>query len=259
MLGFAFEGLDGVGRRRTTDRRGHPVDVSGLKIRNDAGDEVTFNGPKELAAVLTDISVVQRCVGQKWLTFALQQALPGGGDAVPTNDGQLDGVQAAFKASGLDIRALIAAVVQTQAFLASAGGNPDGGADAGAGDASTDIGPLPEGCAMAPTILVACTGCHNAQAAPAFGGLDMATPGWEKKLVGAPPAAGAPGTNACNKSLNYLNRTQPATGLFLDKLKATPPCGAQMPLATVAAPLSATEMACVQKWANNVVAGGTGQ
>ncbi|HEX3694310.1 MAG TPA: hypothetical protein VH374_02880 [Polyangia bacterium] len=54
-------------------------------------------------------------------------------------------------------------------------------------------------------------------------------------------------------------RSQPATGLFLDKLKATPPCGAQMPLATVAAPLSATEMACVQKWANNIVGGGTGQ
>ena len=27
---------------------------------------------------------------------------------------------------------------------------------------------------------------------------------------------------------------QPATGLFLDKLKASPPCGAQMPLAAVA-------------------------
>lgn len=112
---------------------------------------------------------------------------------------------------------------------------------------------------MAPTILVACRGCHDAQAAPAFGGLDMATPGWERKLVGAPPPAGAPGTNACNKSLNYLNRTQPATGLFLDKLKASPPCGAQMPLAAVAPPLSASELACVQKWANNVVAGGAGQ
>ena len=110
---------------------------------------------------------------------------------------------------------------------------------------------------MAPTIFNGCISCHNPQTAPAFGSLDMFTPGWERKLVGAPPPAGAPGTNACNKNLNYLNRTQPATGLFLDKLKASPPCGAQMPLA--APPLSASQLECIQKWANNVVAGGPGQ
>jgi hypothetical protein len=165
--------------------------------------------------------------------------------------------------SGLDLRALIAAVTETEAFLAPAGSKADGGTDAGASDGGVVSGPLPEGCAMSPTIFNGfnggCISCHNAGSAPAFGGLDMVTPGWESKLVGAPPPAGAPGTNACNTHLNYLNRTQPATGLLLDKLKASPPCGAQMPLAAVAPPLSASELACIQKWANNVVAGETGQ
>jgi hypothetical protein len=102
--------------------------------------------------------------------------------------------------------------------------------------------------------------CHAAAASSVFGGFDMTTTGWQKKLVGEmPPAQTAANMNKCGgMGLVYLKAgMQPAQGLFLDKLTmATPPCGVQMPMS--AAPLSADELACVQKWANNIVGGGSG-
>ncbi|HEY2902633.1 MAG TPA: hypothetical protein VGL59_18755 [Polyangia bacterium] len=113
-----------------------------------------------------------------------------------------------------------------------------------------------EGCAMAAQVFSehACTTiCHVAAAAPAFAGFDMTTSGWEKRLVGAASPATAPSSSMC-KGMGriYLNRTLPATGLFLDKVKPNPPCGVQMPQAL--APLSSSEVDCIQRWANNVVA-----
>ncbi len=91
------------------------------------------------------------------------------------------------------------------------------------------------------------------QTAPAFAGFDLYKP-----LVGVGPPDGAPSSNLCKgKGLNYLNKTQPATGLLLDKLKPNPPCGEQMPYHLPG--LSASDMACMQKWANNIVAGGSGR
>jgi hypothetical protein len=93
--------------------------------------------------------------------------------------------------------------------------------------------------------------CHDANGSAA--GFNMASPGWEKAMVGKPPKGGGnPGfTSVCASSgKQYLiPNSQPAQGLFLDKLfKATPPCGNQMP--PIEPTLSAQEMACVQTWAN---------
>jgi hypothetical protein len=256
-LGLPFEGFDAIGRFRTSDNYGFPVDVSGLAVRDPAGSDITFNGPIELAKILTDHDTVQRCFGRYWLMYALDRAVRS------TEERDLDAIQTAFKSSGLDLRALIAAVITTDAFLA-----PPEPADAGSGDANdgsisipSDSDAFPEGCATASQIFAShgCTTlCHRPAASASVGGFDMVTPGWEHRLVGAGPLASAPDTSLCkNEGLVYLNKTQPATGLFLDKLKPNPPCGLRMPSASP--PLAATEIDCIQKWANNIVAGGPGQ
>jgi hypothetical protein len=93
--------------------------------------------------------------------------------------------------------------------------------------------------------------CHDAKGSAA--GFDMKTAGWEKLLVGRPPrAGGAPGlpSQCIASGLPYLVAgSVPARGLFLDKLGPnTQPCGARMPL--VPSFLNATELDCVQRWAN---------
>jgi hypothetical protein len=118
----------------------------------------------------------------------------------------------------------------------------------------------PPGCPQATKVFKDhCEVCHEAKASKDFGGFDMTTAGWEARLVGKGPPADAPNTNVCKSTpgLVYLQAdTQPAKGLFLDKFMATPPCGLQMP--ELPPKLNATELACMQAFANNVVAGGTG-
>jgi hypothetical protein len=156
---------------------------------------------------------------------------------------------------------VIGAALLSTLLLGCAGSGEVPTDSGGSGGSSGDAGKLPEGCAQAAAIFTAhtCTTiCHKAEVASAYGGFDMTTPGWEKRLVGAGPPSNAPPSNMCKgKGFIYLNKTQPATGLFLDKLGPTPPCGVRMP--QLLNPLSSTEIACVQKWANNVVAGGSGQ
>jgi hypothetical protein len=109
-LGFAYEGFDTIGRIRTTDN-GSPVDLTG-KVSNGAGTEATFNGPIKLGTILSNFDVVQSCMARRWLAYAL-------GRTVPTSeDGAVAGLATAFKSAGLNIRALIVAVVQSELFLA---------------------------------------------------------------------------------------------------------------------------------------------
>ncbi|MEA2698626.1 MAG: hypothetical protein QOI66_2897, partial [Myxococcales bacterium] len=109
-IGFAFEGFDTVGHARTTDN-GSPVDTTG-KIKNGAGVDTSFKGAVDLVGILTDIDQVQSCLGRNWLQYALGRTIGASDDATVT------GLHTAFKSAGLDIRALIAAVAQSDLFLA---------------------------------------------------------------------------------------------------------------------------------------------
>ena len=88
-------------------------------------------------------------------------------------------------------------------------------------------------------------------------GLDMETAGWQNtNLVGKLPSGGgvdADRTSKCKPGAGantpYLVAgSSPATGLFLSKLTANPPCGVRMP--NLGNPLTPAEMACIQTWAN---------
>ncbi|HXI56742.1 MAG TPA: DUF1592 domain-containing protein [Polyangia bacterium] len=250
-LGFAFEEFDAIGRLRTNDDVGAPVDVSG-RLKDDSGAEVAFDGPVQLAGRLAEMSSVQRCLGKQWLTFAMGRPLASDEYA------GLNDINRAFVASDLDLRTLIAAVVSSEAFLSP----PASTSDAGTVDAAGPVdGPRPEGCAQAAAIFSkhGCTTlCHATKNALSYGGFDMETAGWAQRMTSAGPSSNAPLGNQCkNTGVNYLDRRQPATGLFLEKLSPNPPCGSQMPLDLPK--LSADELACIQKWANNLAAGGPGQ
>jgi hypothetical protein len=65
--GFAFEGFDAAGYPRSTDN-GLPVDTSG-SIRLD-GAQLSFDGSRELSALLADSQDVRRCWTKQALRFA---------------------------------------------------------------------------------------------------------------------------------------------------------------------------------------------
>src|SRR5205085_9973029 len=100
--------------------------------------------------------------------------------------------------------------------------------------------------------LCANIGCHDSFATAA--NFDMTTTGWQTRLVGVNPKGSGANPAKCASNGSYLAPgTQPATGLFLDKVNpnTTPPCGVLMP--QVGTPLSMTEFDCVQSWANALV------
>jgi hypothetical protein len=136
------------------------------------------------------------------------------------------------------------------------------GTGSGTGVAGTGGGGTFPGCADAIKILTAgapyhtCNiagACHDMNGAAA--GLDMASPGWETKLVGKVPPTSA--TGVCYKDATYktkayiVAKTNPAQGLFLDKLKmAVCAGGARMP--NTGDYLTAAEMTCIQQWADKL-------
>jgi hypothetical protein len=140
----------------------------------------------------------------------------------------------------------------------SGAGGTGGGAGGASGTAGTGGGTGP--CDAMPIFAVhscaAAMACHDANGAAAS--FNMKTTGWEKMLVGVQPGTNslknAPGLGSvCAQSgMPYLVAgSSPARGLFLDKLmSARPACGAQMPL--IPPNLSATELDCVQRWANGL-------
>jgi hypothetical protein len=86
----------------------------------------------------------------------------------------------------------------------------------------------------------------------------MVSPGWQNNLVGKSPTAGAGTatgfpTMCAGMGMVYLNAgSNPATGLFLDKINPSVvvPCGAHMPY--LQANLTMAQFACIQSWANTL-------
>ena len=98
-------------------------------------------------------------------------------------------------------------------------------------------------------------GCHDANGTAA--NFEMVSDGWQTRLVGVNPQGAGLNPSVCAANGPYLVAgMQPATGLFLDKLKTdtTPPCGVVMP--QVGTKLDAPDFECVQSWANALVMAG---
>jgi hypothetical protein len=68
-IGLGLENYDAIGGYRTTYEGGQPIDASG------AIDTQQFNGPSELAAILSQDPRFTRCIGDQLMSFALGRIL----------------------------------------------------------------------------------------------------------------------------------------------------------------------------------------
>ena len=107
-IGFGFENYDGVGLWRDTDN-GLPIDASGNVPDTDVAG--SFNGALELARKLGQSRDAQNCYVGKWLAYAY-------GRIETTQDACTRvSLQDAFAAAGGNIKQLMVALTQTDAFL----------------------------------------------------------------------------------------------------------------------------------------------
>jgi hypothetical protein len=115
-IGFGFERYDAVGRYRTTEN-GMPIDSSGELTQSD-GSTVPFDDAIELSKALARSPDVRQCIARQWFRYALGR-LETDADAC-----SLATIDAAFAASGFDLRELLLSVVTSDSFRYLAAGSP---------------------------------------------------------------------------------------------------------------------------------------
>jgi hypothetical protein len=108
-IGFGFEHYDPLGLWRDTDQ-GQPIDASGVVSRSQDANG-PFDGAVALAQRLAQSDEVRACVVSQWFTY-------GQGRPVTSEDGcSIGTLQTAFAAAHFDIKELLLALTQTDAFL----------------------------------------------------------------------------------------------------------------------------------------------
>jgi hypothetical protein len=113
-IGFAFEGFDAIGKSRTEDYSGSPIDTTSGLDGGGSADYATdvdgeYAGPVELARALAASEDVAKCLSLQWLRFSL--GYDGDGDTTSRN-----AAHARYAAANHDMRELVVAVVLSDAF-----------------------------------------------------------------------------------------------------------------------------------------------
>jgi len=104
--GFALENFDAVGLWRDQEN-GVTIDASGqLDMLPEA-----FNGPIELLTQIAASQQTQNCFAANWMNFAYGRTLDAG-DAC-----SVEAAESAFSQSGFNVKQLLLALTQTDAFL----------------------------------------------------------------------------------------------------------------------------------------------
>jgi hypothetical protein len=107
-IGLGFEHFDAIGKWRDTEGP-IPIDASG-QILDSQDVNGAFNGARELSQKLAQSQQVQSCVVTQWFRFAY-------GRGESEDDAcSLQTVNQLFQASGGDMRELLVALTQTDAF-----------------------------------------------------------------------------------------------------------------------------------------------
>jgi hypothetical protein len=106
-IGLGFEGYDAIGAFRELEN-GLPVDQSGEVVGTDVAG--TFDGAVELAHKLAQSEQVRECVATQWFRYSLGR-LEGEADACTLGE-----LRQSFADSDYDVRELMLALVQTDAF-----------------------------------------------------------------------------------------------------------------------------------------------
>ena len=107
--GFAFEHFDGLGRYRTIDDRGLPVDSSASV---DGLGDITadFASHEDFMLALAKSETVRSCLASKWFIYT-HGRVPADDDAC-----SLSAPAEAFQSNG-NVRELILSMVESPAFL----------------------------------------------------------------------------------------------------------------------------------------------
>lgn len=108
-IGFGFENYDAVGRWRT-EENGLPIDASGELTAADVAG--TFVGVRELGSKLAGSEDVAECVSRQWFRFAYGRLESAELDAC-----NMETLTTIFAESGHDMRELLVALTQTDAFM----------------------------------------------------------------------------------------------------------------------------------------------
>jgi hypothetical protein len=109
-LGFGFETYDPIGRYRSVDGMGAPID-SVVDITETKSINGRVPDGVELVKKLAGADEVRECVARQWLRFGLGRMEDETGDA-----GTLSGVYRSFKDSGGKISELLVALARSDAF-----------------------------------------------------------------------------------------------------------------------------------------------
>ena len=112
-VGLALENYDAVGLWRDTEN-GVTIDASD----SVPGTEGTIDGPVELVRKIAAAPETHACFAQHWANFAYGRTHDSADACVQT------AVETAFTESGYDVRALLLALTQTDAFLGMPAGEP---------------------------------------------------------------------------------------------------------------------------------------
>jgi hypothetical protein len=107
-IGFGFEHYDGIGLWRDIEN-GVPIDDTGLLIdtRNIDGP---FDGVVDLGKKLAESEEVRQCVATQWFRYAYGR-VEGADDSC-----SMDMLQKTFAVKGFDVKELLVALTQTDAF-----------------------------------------------------------------------------------------------------------------------------------------------
>jgi hypothetical protein len=111
-VGFGFESLDPIGLYRSMEN-GKPVDASGQFIGTDV--DGPFNGVVEMSKKLVASQQVETCMATHWFNFSF------GRDKTPDDACTAETLGGHFAKSGGDVRQLLLALTQSDAFFFKGG------------------------------------------------------------------------------------------------------------------------------------------
>jgi hypothetical protein len=116
-MGFPFENYDAVGLYREKERWTDPMTQQVYETPIDAtgsvvGVEGTANNAVELVQLLAKSEAVGTCFAENWMQFAYGRTIDKTADAC-----NMQTVQSTFKGAGYNIKQLLLALTQTDAFL----------------------------------------------------------------------------------------------------------------------------------------------
>jgi hypothetical protein len=107
-IGFGFENYDAIARFRTMEND-KPIDATGELAQSDVDGK--FDGVVELAGILAGSGDVQGCYTKQWFRYAYGRGETSGDDCT------MDWLDARFAEVGGDVKELLVALTQTDAFF----------------------------------------------------------------------------------------------------------------------------------------------